>query len=98
MEAWNKTNDFYNRDVVTCDVWSRTVKRSRGKSGKIYVMDKDNFTYTFSFGVNSEYSMTGCFYECSKIKTIQDAMNALDILIELHLNDKFTRPFINSLK
>jgi hypothetical protein len=61
-------------------------------------MDGDNFTYTFSFGANSNYSMTGCFYECSKIKNIQDAINAIDIIIELHMNNKSVRTFIESLK
>lgn len=97
-KVWTKTNDYYNREVVTCDVWSRPCPRSYGKGGMLYVMNKDSFTYTVSMGANSDYSFTGCFFECTKIKTIEDAMNAIDKLIVLHLSGKSFRSFIETLK
>lgn len=95
---WKKTNDYYNREVVSCDVYSRPASKGRGRSGMIYVMDKDNFTYTFSMGANSDYSFTGCFFECAKIKTVEDAMNAINEIAKLHLAGKSFRAFIETLK
>lgn len=83
MVNWNKTNDHYNREVVTEDVWSRKCRR-----GKIYVIDKAPFTYTFSCGANSDYSFTGCFFGCSKITTAEQAMNVVDQIATLWLNGK----------
>lgn len=80
---WSKTNDYYDRKVVTEDVWSRKCKR-----GMVYVIDKPSFTYTFSCGANSEYSFTGCFFGCSKITTVQEAMVALDEIAARWLNNK----------
>lgn len=83
MAEWTKTNDYYNRKAVTEDVWSRKCKR-----GKIYVIGKAPFTYTFSCGAGSDYSFTGCFYGCSKITTVEQAMEAIDKIAPLWLNDK----------
>ena len=82
MSTWTKTNDYYNREVVTCDVYSRPVKRVRGKGGMLYVMNKDNFTYTCSMGANSDYSYTGCFFECTKITNVNEAMIAIDKIVK----------------
>lgn len=83
MAKWTKTNDYYNREVVTPDVWSRKCRR-----GKIYVTDGEHFTYTFSCGANSDYSFTGCFFGCSKITTVKLAMKVIDEIAKLWLNDK----------
>ncbi|GAB6119606.1 hypothetical protein [Dysgonomonas termitidis] len=83
MAQWTKTNDYYNREVVKEDVWSRKCRR-----GKIYVIDRKNFTYTFSCGADSDYSFTGCFFGCSKITTVEQAMNVVDQIATLWLNDK----------
>ena len=83
MAQWNKTNDYYNRDVVTSDVWSR-----KCRYGKIYVIDNKDFTYTFSCGANSDYSFTGCFFGLSKITTVQQAMSVIDVIAILHFSDK----------
>ncbi|MBF0648730.1 hypothetical protein IR083_07850 [Dysgonomonas sp. GY75] len=83
MTNWIKTNDHYNREVVTQDVWSRKCRR-----GKIYVIDKAPFTYTFSCGANSDYSMTGCFFGCTKIATVEQAMKAIDRIAPVWLNGK----------
>ncbi len=98
--TWTKTNDYYNREVVTCDVYSRPVKRASGRTGMLYVMDKDNFTYTCSMGANSDYSYTGCFYGCPKITNVNEAMEAIDKIVNLQLSnrDKEARKFIESLK
>lgn len=98
--TWIKTNDYYNRDVVTCDVYSRPVKRASGRTGMLYVMDGNSFMYTCSMGANSDYSYTGCFYECIKITNVNEAMIAIDKIVDLQLSnrDKEARNFINSLK
>ncbi len=83
MAKWNKTNDFYNREMVTEDVWSRKCRR-----GKIYVIDKAPFTYTFSCGSNSDYSFSGCFSGCAKITTVGQAMKVIDKIAPLWFNDK----------
>ena len=83
MENWNKTNDFYNREVVTQDVWSR-----KCKYGTIYVIDKIPFTYTFSCGADSDYSFTGCFYGCSKITNIHQAMEVIDLIAARRFNNQ----------
>ena len=83
MAEWTKTNDYYNREVVTQDVWSRKCHR-----GKIYVIDKVPFTYTFSCGANSDYSFSGCFHGCSKIKTVERAMEVIDRIAPVWLGGK----------
>ncbi|MDR2005302.1 MAG: hypothetical protein LBQ74_19950 [Prevotella sp.] len=83
MANWTKTNDYYNREAVTQDVWSRKCRR-----GKIYVIDKAPFTYTFSCGVNSDYSFTGCFYGCSKITSVEQAMKVIDDIATRWLNNQ----------
>lgn len=84
MAEWIKTNDYYNREVVTEDVWSRKCKR-----GKIYLIDKPgSFTYTFSCGPNSDYSFTGCLFDCTQITTIEQAMTVVDEIATKWLNDQ----------
>ena len=83
LAEWNKTNDYYNREAVTQDVWSRKCRR-----GKIYVIDEAPFSYTFSCGANSDYSFTGCFFGCSKITTIEQAILAIDEIATLWLTGK----------
>lgn len=83
MATWTKTNDYCNREVVKEDVWSRKCRR-----GKIYVIDKAPFTYTFSCGANSEYSHTGCFFGYSKITTVERAMEAINKIAPVWLNGK----------
>ena len=83
MKKWTKTNDYYNREVVTQDVWSRKCRR-----GKIYVIDKAPFTYTFSCGANSDYSFTGCFFGCSKITTVEQATEVIDQIAVRWFNDR----------
>lgn len=83
---WNKTNDYYNREVVTCDVWRKNVCKGRS----VYLQDsvENNFIYTVSFGENSELSFTGSFYNTS-VKTLEDAMNYLNAYIPLLIaNDR----------
>ena len=79
---WKKTTDFYNREVVKCDVWSKKFGR-----GMVYVQDKGSFQYSQSMGANSEHSFTGCFYLSTKVKTVQQAMNALDVITPLELSN-----------
>jgi len=80
---WVKTNDYYNREVVTCDVWSKKITAKR----TIYLMDskEKHFTYTFSCGANSDYSFTGCFFETT-IDTLEKAMAYLDEFEQYHFN------------
>jgi len=72
---WIKTNDYYNREVVTKDVWSCKTKLHRIT---VYVIDKPNFMFTVSAGANSDLSYTGCFFEHPEIKTVQDAIEAIE--------------------
>ena len=71
---WIKTNDYYNREVVSCDVWSYKVS----KRITIYLQDKLNYTYTVSAGANSDSSYTGCFFGHENIKNLSDAMKAIE--------------------
>lgn len=80
-QQWIKTNDYYNREVVTCDVWSKKI----GAKRTIYLQDGGNFTYTFSCGANSDYSFTGSFFG-TKVKTLQDAMDWIDAFTPLHFS------------
>lgn len=73
MKNWEKTNNYYNRDVVKCDVWSYKVS----KRITIYLMDEPNYTYTVSAGANSDSSYTGCFFGCAEINTLDKAKEAL---------------------
>ena len=51
-------------------------------------MDKGpNFDYCASFGANSDYSHSGCFFQCFEVKTVQDAMKVLDAWIPVHLGN-----------
>jgi hypothetical protein len=76
---WVKTNDYYNREVVTCDVWSKKI----GAKRTIYLQDGGCFTYTFSCGANSDYSFTGSFFG-TNVKTLQQAMDWIDSFTPLH--------------
>lgn len=78
---WVKTNDYYNREVVTCDVWSKKI----GSKRTIYLQDDGNFTYTFSCGANSDYSFTGSFFN-TKVKTLKEAMDWIDKFTPLHFS------------
>lgn len=84
--VWNKTNDYYNREVVTCDVWSKVFSSRRA----IYVMDsKDkHFMFTFSCGANSDYSFSGSFYQTT-ISSVEEAMEYLDKFAPLWFSDDF---------
>ena len=86
MNNWIKTNDYYNRDVVKCDVYSRVISKKR----TIYIMDsKDkNFTYTFSFGASSVLSFSVSFYK-TNVNTLSDAMDYLDKFCPLWINNDF---------
>lgn len=77
---WIKTNNYYNREIITCDVWSKKI----GMNKTIYVMDskEENFRYTFSCGANSENSFSGSMYGLN-INNLQEAMNFIDELIPL---------------
>jgi hypothetical protein len=88
--SWLKTNNYYNREVVICDVWSKKISEKR----TIYLQDskEDYFTYTFSCGAHSQYSFTGCFFGTS-IDTLEKAMEWLDKFAELHFLNK-----INEIK
>lgn len=91
---WQKTNDYYNREIVTEDVWSR-----KYRYGKLYVIDRPaSFTYTFSFGPNSDHSHTGSFYNCSKITNVEDAMNALDEIAPRFFNDEGYKVLLEKYK
>lgn len=95
-KTWTKTNDYYNREIVTCDVYSKKFGR-----GKVYVMDnkEKGFMFTCSFGASSDYSYTGSFPQNSNINTVEHAMRALDNIVPLQLKDKGkeAREYINSL-
>lgn len=93
MANWTKTNDYYNREIITQDVWSRKCRR-----GKVYLIDKAPFTYTFCCGANSDFSHTGCFYRCIKITTVQEAMDALDKIIPVWLEGNGYGSVINKYK
>lgn len=80
--VWVKTNDYYNRAVVKCDVYSIKVTKKR----TVYLQDSENFNFTFSCGANSDYSFSGCFYGTT-IKTLDQAMEYLNKFIPLHFND-----------
>lgn len=70
---WQKIEDhIYNKKVVNCDVYVLRITKKRN----IYLMDKENFSYTFSCGANSEYSFSGSFYGTS-ITTLEDAKEYL---------------------
>lgn len=86
---WNLDDTYYNKEVVTCPVYS---KLFRGKSGRVYVMDKIEesgygFHYTCSFGANSEYSYSGCFNLNldNSPKTIEDVFKVLDVKVNHEL-------------
>ena len=84
---WIKTNDYYNREVVICDVWSKKITKKR----TIYLIDSKelNFMYTFSCGANSEYSFTGSFFNTT-IDTLEKAMEYLDKFQKYYFsNSKF---------
>lgn len=84
MATWTKTNDYYNRNVVKEDVWSRKCRK-----GKIYLIDNTgSFTFTFSCGSDSDYSFTGSFYGCSKMQSVNQAMAVIDKIAPLWFNDK----------
>lgn len=83
MANWTKTNDYYNREVVKEDVWSRKCRR-----GKIYVINKAPFTYTISCGANSDFSFTGCLFGCSKITTVEQAMEVIDMVADKWFNNQ----------
>lgn len=91
---WTKTeNHIYNKDVVKCDVYAKSFGR-----GTVYLMDKEHFTYTCSFGASSDYSFTGCFFQLP-VNNVNDCMKALDKFVPLWLSDKTAckiEPFINS--
>lgn len=70
--TWIETTDHIYSGV-TVPVFAKKVGR-----GTVYLRDENNFTFTASFGANSDKSFTGCFYGHPEIKTLQDAMNALD--------------------
>lgn len=80
-QQWIKTNNYYNREVVTCDVWSKKISGKR----TIYLQDTNNFMYTFSCGASSDYSFTGSFYG-TNIKTLKDAMDWIDKFAPLHFS------------
>jgi hypothetical protein len=81
---WSKTNDYYNREAVTQDVWSRKCRR-----GKIYLIDNPcTFTYTFSCGANSDYSFTGCLAGCNKVTSVEQAMAVIDKIAAGWLNNR----------
>lgn len=84
--TWNKTNDYYDRNVVTCDVWSKVYSTRRA----IYIMDsKDkHFQYTFSCGANSDYSFTGSFYE-TNVTTLEQAIEYLNKFAPLWFADNY---------
>lgn len=83
-KIWTKTNDYYNREVVKEDVYSR-----KCRYGKIFLIDAPgSFTYTFSCGANSEYSFTGCFWRYPKISNVNQAMDVLDKLAVLWFSDE----------
>ena len=75
MSKWVKTNDYYNREVTTCDVWSKRINHKR----VIYLQDdKDNhFMFTFSCGATSDFSFSGCFFN-TKVETLEQAKDYLD--------------------
>jgi len=70
---WVKTNDYYNREVVTCDVWSYKVSQNT----TIYLMDEPNFTFTVSAGADSDRSYTGCFYGHPEVTNLSQAMKGI---------------------
>lgn len=90
---WIKTNDYYNREVVTCDVWSKKI----GKNQTIYVMDskEHDFTYTFSCGANNCNSFSGSMYGLN-INTLQEAMDFIDELKPLWFSNNIAK--IRALK
>lgn len=81
-DMWKKTNDYYNREVVTCDVWSRKIRR-----GMLYLQDKEPYQYTVSCGASSEYSHTGSFFGCSKIDNLDTAKEVLDKIVPMWLDN-----------
>lgn len=85
---WIKTNDYYNREVVTCDVWSKQISKKR----TIYLQDKAEgsfrFMYTFSCGASSDFSFSGCF-SSTKIDTLDKAKEYLDKFAPLWFSDDY---------
>lgn len=73
LKTWKKTNNYYNREVVTCDVWSYKVNSYM----TIYLQDKPNYTFTVSAGANSDSSYTGSFYGHSEVTTLIQAMEGI---------------------
>jgi hypothetical protein len=94
---WKKTNDYYNREVVTCDVWSKKLTDKR----TIYLQDskENNFMFTFSCGAYSDYSFSGCFFE-TNVDTLEKAMKYLDEFEKYHFcsTTKHSREQLKILK
>lgn len=84
--TWIKTNNYYNRDVVSCDVWSKVLSSRR----TIYIMDSfdNNFKYTFSCGANSEFSFSGSFFNTT-ITTLEQAIEFLNKFSPLWFSDDY---------
>lgn len=83
LNNWNKTNDYYDRNHVTCDVWSKQITQKI----TIYLQDGNNLMYTFSCGANSDYSFSGSFYNTT-VKTLDQAREWLDKFAPLWFDDK----------
>ena len=60
--------------MVKSDVWSCKIS----KKITIYVIDEPDFMFTVSAGANSEGSYTGCFYGHDEIKTLEQAIDAIE--------------------
>ena len=83
---WIKTNNYYNREIVKCDVWSKQISKLR----TIYLQDskESSFQFTFSCGASSDFSFTGCFY-LTNIDTIEKAKDYLNKFAPLWFSDNF---------
>ena len=74
-ESWKLVQWPYEPSVKT-----PTYFRQFGRC-KVYLRHDENFHYTCSAGPNSDWSYSGCFYNCTKINSLDEAKNALDVLM-----------------
>lgn len=77
FKDWTLTTEYYNNEVVKCPVYGKSFF-----NGKVYIQDdKETFSYTCSFGANSESSYSGSFYSYG-ITSVTDAQRILDVLLK----------------
>lgn len=57
INGWTIDNNYYNPETAKGDTYSK-----RFGKGRVYVQNYGHYTYSCSFGANSDNSYTGSFY------------------------------------